>query len=101
MKVVVTLLIFGVLLAAIGVGLWVDSNNVLSLEEYCYQHFDVATARFILELGIIPIQYYEYKADKATEENIGVGLAVLGGGMAVSGWVMMIVKRRDYKINAG
>lgn len=80
MKVALTLLIVGVLLAAIGVGLWVYSNDVLDIKDGYWR--DNAA-------------YGHYKANKAIEGAAGAGLAVIGGSMAVAGGVMMIVKRED------
>ena len=63
MKVTLSLLIVGVLLAAIGVGWYADANN----------QFNPCSA------GVGP----------------AAALAVFGGGMTVTGWIMMIVKRGD------
>ena len=84
MKVALTLLILGVLLAAIGVGLWVHSNNVLELWAYSEMTHDWDREA-----------YSNYVASKGVEEAIGAGLAVIGGSMAIAGGVMMILKRED------
>jgi len=82
MKLALNLLIAGVLLLAIGVGLWVHSNNVLDWRAYS---------------GITGSGegYYNYVANKGVEEAIGAGLAVIGGSMAIAGGVMMVLKRED------
>ena len=66
MKVTLSLLIVGVLLAAWGVGWYVDANS----------QFDPHFA------GV----------------GAAAGLAVFGGGIAVTGWIMMLVKRRSLAV---
>ena len=39
-------------------------------------------------------EYFNYVANKGVEEAVGAGLAILGGDMAVTGWFMMIVRKK-------